>query len=159
MKLLSSLSFGRPLAACRHGADMCTCMNIHTYIRVYVPRCPVSLVPRVRTSAVLRLGYKVGILRVLIVSCRPLGDCTVGACTGTFLPAMYVVGGTSLLELYRIKFAPLARSLTVGYRAYLWVPWVSVLYVGTTCARSLVIYGLARATSSVKLLALPFLVA
>lgn len=78
---------------------------MYTYIRVRAaPPAPRAFVS-VRSSAMPRLGYKVGILRVPVVSCRPLGDRTelrkVGACTGTFLSATYVVGGTRLFELSR----------------------------------------------------------
>lgn len=84
-----------------------TCMYTYT-LRLHHARMSV------RSSAIPRLGYKVGILRVPVVSCRPLGDRTklrkVGACTGTFLSATYVVeelGRSSSLADYGMPRIPM----------------------------------------------------
>lgn len=79
----------------------------------------------VRSSAIPRLGYKVGILRVPVVGCRPLGDRTklrkVGACTGTFLSATYVVeelGRSSSLADYGMPRIPMGALGDGALRGY-----------------------------------------
>lgn len=103
-------------------ARVCTCVHVYvhkyTYIYIYAP---VRLY-HACTSAVPRLGYKVEILRVPVVSCRPLGDRKVGACTGIFLSATYVVEELCCSS---------SLESALGCLAYLWVPWVTMLYVGT----------------------------
>lgn len=69
------------------------------------------------------LGYKAGILRVPVVSRWPLGDRT----------ELRKVGAWTFLSVCS-RGTRLSRAPPPGCLAYLWVPWVTVLYVGTTYA-------------------------